>query len=243
MVRSRCLAGQITGALIMYWQEQKQSDSLVVSDDIVDVGFVIECKALPVDHAHSLSQAIQNELPWLSETKSAGIHQIHVANSQNGWMRPEKPDALLYLSRRTRMVLRLPKERVEDAMALTGKVLDIDGNDLKVKAGTTMPLTTLTILFSRYIVAEKEQSEAAFMDDMAQVLKTLNIEPRKMLCGIQNEIHTPDKVINTRSLMIADLTVDESIVLQQHGLGPERLLGCGIFIPHKDIKTLRFEDD
>ncbi|GMQ91756.1 MAG: type I-MYXAN CRISPR-associated protein Cas6/Cmx6 [Gammaproteobacteria bacterium] len=227
----------------MYWQEQKQTDSLVAPDDIVDVSFAIECKTLPVDHAHSLSQAIQNELPWLPQTKSAGIHQIHVANSQNGWMRPEKPDDLLYLSRRTRMVLRLPKERVEDAMALTGKVLDIGGNNLKVKAGTIMPLTTLTILFSRYIVADIEQSEAAFMDDIAQALRTLNIEPRKMLCGTRNEIHTPGKAINTRSLMIADLTVDESIVLQQHGLGPERLLGCGIFIPHKDIKTLRPDDD
>ncbi len=227
----------------MYWQEQKQADSLVAPDDIVDVSFVIECKTLPVDHAHSLSQAIQKELPWLPQTKSAGIHQIHVANSQNGWMRPEKPDALLYLSRRTRMVLRLPKERVEDAMALTGKALNVDGNDLKVKAGAIMPLTTLTILFSRYVVADKEQSETAFMDDVAQVLKTLKIDPRKMLCGTQNEIHTPDKTINTRSLMIADLTVDESIVLQQQGLGPERLLGCGIFIPHKDIKTLRPDDD
>jgi CRISPR-associated protein Cas6 len=227
----------------MYWQEQKQADSLVAPDDIVDVSFVIECKTLPVDHAHSLSQAIQKELPWLPQTKSAGIHQIHVANSQNGWMRPEKPDDLLYLSRRTRMVLRLPKERVEDAMALTGKALNVDGNDLKVKAGAIMPLTTLTILFSRYVVADKEQSETAFMDDVAQVLKTLKIDPRKMLCGTRNEIHTPDKTINTRSLMIADLTVDESIVLQQQGLGPERLLGCGIFIPHKDIKTLRPDDD
>ncbi len=227
----------------MYWQEQKQADNLVVPDDIVDVSFVIECKALPVDHAHSLSQAIQQELPWLPQTKNAGIHQIHVANSQNGWMRPEKPDALLYLSRRTRMILRLPKERVEDAMALTGKALNVDGNNLKVKAGAIMPLTTLTILYSRYVAADKEQSETAFMDDIAQVLKTLNIEPRKMLCGTRNEIHTPDKTINTRSLMIADLTVDESIVLQQHGLGPERLLGCGIFIPHKDIKTLRPDDD
>jgi hypothetical protein len=35
--------------------------------------------------------------------------------------------------------------------------------------------------------------------------------------------------------MVASLTVAESIRLQQRGLGSNRLLGCGIFIPHKGI--------
>ncbi|MEK7716319.1 MAG: type I-MYXAN CRISPR-associated protein Cas6/Cmx6 [Pseudomonadota bacterium] len=39
--------------------------------------------------------------------------------------------------------------------------------------------------------------------------------------------------------MLADLAVEESVKLQQQGLGTDRKLGCGLFIPHKDIKDLR----
>jgi hypothetical protein len=41
--------------------------------------------------------------------------------------------------------------------------------------------------------------------------------------------------------MLADLTAEESLRLQQHGLGPGRYFGCGLFIPCKGIKTVRHE--
>jgi hypothetical protein len=40
-------------------------------------------------------------------------------------------------------------------------------------------------------------------------------------------------------LMIADLEIEESVRLQQSGLGPYRHLGCGVFIPHKDINEIK----
>jgi CRISPR/Cas system CSM-associated protein Csm4 (group 5 of RAMP superfamily) len=39
--------------------------------------------------------------------------------------------------------------------------------------------------------------------------------------------------------MLASLTPDESLRLQQHGLGPHRTMGCGIFIPHKGIDAVK----
>jgi hypothetical protein len=59
-----------------------------------------------------------------------------------------------------------------------------------------------------------------------------------MLCGIEHLIHTPSRPVRTRSLMLADLTVEESVRLQQSGLGPLRQLGCGLFLPHKGISEL-----
>jgi hypothetical protein len=60
-----------------------------------------------------------------------------------------------------------------------------------------------------------------------------------MLCGTETIITTPDKEIKTRSLMLADLSVEESVTLQMKGLGTHRWLGCGLFIPHKDIKEVK----
>ncbi len=96
-------------------------------DEVVDAVFAIECRSLPVDHAWALSQAIQAALPWFADEPQAGLHTVHGAASGAGWKRPEGEDALLQLSHRTRLVLRLPESRLADAAALTGQTLDVAG--------------------------------------------------------------------------------------------------------------------
>jgi hypothetical protein len=70
-------------------------------------------------------------------------------------------------------------------------------------------------------------------------LRDMGIKPKKMLCGTETIINIPDKQLSTRSLMLADLSVEESVQLQMKGLGSHRWLGCGLFIPHKDIKEVK----
>ncbi|HYA39631.1 MAG TPA: type I-MYXAN CRISPR-associated protein Cas6/Cmx6 [Candidatus Methylomirabilis sp.] len=222
----------------MYWQESKDNERYVVPDDVVDVVYSIRCRSLPVDHAYALSQAIQAALPWLAGEERAGVHTIHVAESGNGWMRPDDPNALLHLSRRTKLVLRLPKHRIDDAGRLTGQTLDIQGNPLQIEKASVRPLSELTTLFARYIVTDGAD-ENAFLQDAMKQLDDMGIRPKKMLCGIERVILAPQRSIRTRSLMLAELTLPESIRLQQQGLGAERKLGCGLFIPHKDIKELQ----
>ena len=222
----------------MYWQESKDNERYIVPDDVVDVVYSIRCRSLPVDHAYALSQAIQAALPWLAGEERAGVHTIHVAESGNGWMRPDDPNALLHLSRRTKLVLRLPKHRIDDAGRLTGQTLDIQGNPLQIEKASVRPLSELTTLFARYIVTDGAD-ENAFLQDAMKQLDDMGIRPKKMLCGIERVILAPQRSIRTRSLMLAELTLPESIRLQQQGLGTERKLGCGLFIPHKDIKELQ----
>lgn len=223
----------------MYWQEAKENEHYIVPDDIVDVIFGIQCRTLPVDHSYSLSRAVSEALPWFAEEENAGLHTIHVAESGNGWMRPDKPDALLHLSRRTKLMLRLPKQRIEDAAKLTGKTLNIDGNTMQVEKAVIKPLSTITTLFSRYLVAQADMGEDTFLRETQTLLGEMGIRPMKMLCGIARVITTPEREIHTRSLMLAELTVEASVKLQQQGLGSGRKLGCGLFIPHKDVKEVR----
>lgn len=223
----------------MFWQEAKENERYIVPDDIVDVVFSIQCRCLPVDHAYLLSQAVSGALPWFAEEKDAGLHTIHVAESGNGWMRPEDPGALLHPSRRTKLMLRLPRQRLEDADKLTGRTLDIGGNAMRVEKAVVKPLSTITTLFSRYMITRDGADETGFMQDVTAQLGKLGIRPRKMLCGMEHVIATPERAIRARSLMLTELTVAESVKLQQQGLGPARKLGCGLFIPHKDVRDLQ----
>jgi CRISPR-associated protein Cas6 len=222
----------------MYWEDDDKHATRPHDKSVVDVSYRITCRSLPVDHAHALSEAVSKELPWFREEPKAGVHSIHVADSGNGWMRPDDPDELVFPSRRTRMTLRVPAQRTDDAMALVGCTLDIVGNPLEVGEAAIKDLGAVSTLFARYLVANDQDDEEEFLADIAEELKALGVRPRKMMCGISKTIATPDDTIRTRSLMLADLSYDESVLLQQSGLGEHRHLGCGIFIPHKDINTL-----
>ena len=229
----------------MYWKEDDDKQDFVVPDDIVDLNFRIDCKCLPLDHAHALSRAVQAALPWMADVEQAGIHQIHGAESGNGWMRPEDPEnELLYVSRRTRMSLRLPKEHVEAARELSGHTLDIDGYPLGLGEASVRKLSPSPTIFSRYVVCDDEELEEAFVQRMVDFLQgELDIPVRKILCGRSHYLRLPQGRLHTRSVMLADLDPASSVRLQEHGLGPHRLLGCGLFLPHKGIASLDKRED
>ena len=227
----------------MFWEEEKDENSpYVVPDDVVDITYGIDCKCLPLDHAFSFSNAIRAALPWMDAEQRAGIHLIHGAESGNGWMRPEDTEnELLHLSKRSRMTLRVPGHRIADAEILVGQTLDIDGYALKVGKSKIKLFSTLPTQFARYVVIPSsvdQEDESAFMKYAADELQALGIRVRKLLCGRANKLRHPDGDLYTRSVMLADLDVDEAVRLQQQGVGEHRMIGCGLFIPHKGIKAV-----
>lgn len=228
----------------MYWSDDNdKSPEFRVSDDVVDLAFRVDCPTLPLDHAHALSSALLQQLPWLQEEAHAGVHLIHGAASGNGWFRPQDTrDALLHLSRRTRMRLRLPRHRLDDARQLSGKTLEIDGHPLGIGASEVFLLSSLSTLFARYVITRADVDEAEFLQQAADQLQSLGINCRKMLGGISHTLAFPDAPVVTRSLMVADLEPEQSVHLQQVGLGEGRTFGCGLFLPHKGIKAVKETD-
>lgn len=225
----------------MYWQEDKTQEVIAIPDHVVDMAFSIECRTLPVDHAHALAAAIRQVLPWFTDAEQAGLHVIHGADSGNGWERPSGSDDLLYLSRRSKMTLRLPKHRVENARLLIGHTLDVAGHPMKITAAKELKLSLTSTLYARYVLSSAEETEEQFIARCVQELQDLGLHFKKVLAGKQHRIRTPAGDIMARSLMIADLPVQDAVRLQETGLGPYRTLGLGLFIPHKSIKKVQPE--
>jgi CRISPR-associated protein Cas6 len=212
-------------------------------DEVVDAVFAIECRSLPVDHAFALSAAIQAALPWFADEPQAGLHTVHGAASGAGWQRPEGEGAQLQLSRRTKLVLRLPGHRLPDAAALSGQTLEVAGSPMRVGALAPRPLLRIASLFSRGVIFEGAADESAFVAAAIEALRALGIETSTMLCGREVTLATPQRTYRTRSLMVTVATPAQSLELQRHGLGEARKLGCGLFIPHKDVGDLRARTD
>lgn len=229
----------------MFWHEDPDPVETAAADAVVDVLFALDCRELPVDHAHALSRALLGCVPWLADAPGCGLHTVHVAGSQNGWERPTHGvDQHILLSKRTKLGVRVPAGRVDElTAALQGRRLDIDGCPLGIGAGKPRRLLPEATLLARHVVAPTDQqgepgSEDAFLTWAAGELTTLGIKVRKALCGKVTPLATPDGPLITRSLLLANLPPDESLRLQQQGLGPGRAMGCGIFIPHKGIEAV-----
>ena len=224
----------------MFWEEDDGKQSGETTDRFVDVVFTVSAQTFPVDHAHVLSEAMAAVIPWIRDEAGVGIHQIHVAESGNGWERPDGD--LLFLSRRTKFTMRLPKERVKDAEVLLGQTVSVSGHELHFSKLVVKPLSALPTLFSRYVLSIDGESENDFLHRCADELKQMGIPVRKMLAGKTHSFNLPEGVRITRTLMIADLSSEHAILLQQRGLGEGRLKGFGLFIPHKGITAVTSED-
>lgn len=224
----------------MYWNDDDSSETCAVPDDVVDVLFSMDCRLLPVDHAYALREALCETLPWLAHAPRIALHEIHVAGSQNGWERPEHgTGSYLRPSRRTRLTIRAPKARALELLAeLPGRALSVADCPLAIGPGKTRALSRETTLIARRIVGRTDEDEASFLARCAHELALQDIRMRKALCGKVAMLANPSAPLLTRSLLLAGLTAAESLGLQQRGLGPQPLLGCGIFIPHKGIDPI-----
>lgn len=224
----------------MFWNDDPPPKESVISDEVVDLLFSISCREIPVDHVHALSTALKAAAPESFENNDIAVHSIHVASSAHGWERPDfNTDERLILSHRTKLTLRVPKQSATAIQQrLQGATLDIDGCKLVIGKAKNKPLGKQGTLYSRYIQCLEDEDETRFMQRMAAELETLGITIKKALCGKTTLLHTPDGEIMTRSLMLADLPIEDSIKLQQHGLGTGQEMGCGIFIPHKGIDAV-----
>jgi CRISPR-associated protein Cas6 len=218
----------------MFWQDDAESEAKPGADDIFDLVFKIKGTRLVSDHAFALSSALR-EIFDSSICSRIGVHQIRMAESGNGWTRPQSS---MVLSRRARLAIRASQQDYERLQALVNRTLELAKDSIEVGASSVRKLSVPDALFAHAVVCDAAQSEEDFLAQVAQYLETLGIHARKMICGTSGLIRTDTTDIFTRSLMVASLKSDESIILQRHGIGDYQLLGCGLFVPHKSIEAV-----
>ncbi len=191
---------------------------------MVDVAFAIAGRQLPRQHRHALADALLRALPWLADEPDAGVHRINLAAGGG---------ATAWLSGRSRLTLRVPRARVAALGALEGVTLDL-GDDALVVAGAPQPRELLPhgTLYAHLVAAEGDD-EAQFLAAAGAGLAALGVAGRA-ICGRRQA--SADEC--GFSLMVDRLAPDDSLRLQEHGLGAKRLWGCGLFVPHKSAAAV-----
>jgi len=199
----------------------------VDQDPVVEAVFPLEGKALPRDHAQALQQALAERLPWLRSDEGVGIHPLKLVSG---------PESLALLSQRTRLIVRVNANRLDALQALVDVQLDVAGHALRLGAVHLRALQPLATLYA-YRVAASSADESAFMQAMEAELAALAIAGERV-CGKRQSMQVDGLEMTTFSMMLHGLVPEQSLRLQQHGLGPHRLLGCGLFVPHKSAAAV-----
>lgn len=194
--------------------------------EVVDLAFALAGGGVPEDYADPLWQALCAALPWLAEDAALGVHPLARISPAAG---------RCYLSKHTRLTLRLAADQVERARALCGTRLDL-GEAIEIGAAKLRPLAPAKVMYSHF-VALGPDAEDAFLAECRRQLGELEIEAQPVV-GMAQAMRADDATVRGFSLMLHGLRAEHSLRLQRAGLGTQRKRGCGIFVQHRSIAPL-----
>jgi CRISPR-associated protein Cas6 len=197
--------------------------------EMIDVVFSIRGSTVVEDHALLLWQALRAELPWLEEESDAAVLPLE---------RLGKGDGLRFVGPRARLVLRLPQRRVASADFLSGRRLSLC-DDIEVGVRSTRALAPSRVIHSPCVdVGTADEGE--FLEICRNWLIDQGMRP-EIVCGRGRAFQVEGGTARGFSLMLYGLTGLQTLALQQSGLGDNRRLGCGIFVPHKNVAAVGSE--
>lgn len=194
---------------------------------MTDIQFDLTGHSIPIDHGYALFKDLCRLLPWFADEPLGGVLAIHGADSGTGE---------LILNRRTKLIIRTTTRRANELETLSGQTITLDGHTLKIGTSKMKPLSQHTPLFAHCVTTGSED-ELDFTNDILRMLDEMEIDSR-FICGKRQTIKTDKGTVSGFSLLLHGLPVEHSILVQQQGLGTNRKIGCGIFIPHKSINAL-----
>jgi CRISPR-associated protein Cas6 len=143
--------------------------------------------------------------------------------------------------RRSRLRLRLAPEKIVAVLPLAGKSLVVGEHSIRLGVPFVRALIPTPNLVARLVTIKGFTEPAVFLEAARRQLQTLDIKGEPGIPLIVNGTHEgqprrhvlriKDKTVVGFSLQVTGLTAEESIKLQEEGLGGRRKMGCGFFVP------------
>lgn len=205
--------------------------TLIDAIPYVDLSFSVMGKSLPIDHGYGLFSALahwQEKLHYLESMSIAAITGIPTEQR------------MIQLTDRSRLLIRLPVDKVPLVYPLAGKSLTIDKHKIRFEIPQMNFLQPAQRLRSHLVVIKGYQEPESFLEAAQRQLEQL---------GIQGNLHIlskADGVPKRKSIKVNQFTVvgfglevtqlsdEDSLMLQRQGIGGKHKMGCGVFVPVKE---------
>lgn len=193
----------------------------------VDLAFRLTGSKVPVDHGYALYSAISRLVPEIHEAKNIGVHPIRGTYSGNGE---------LMLRDSSRLVVRMESEQIGQFLKLAGKKLEIDSYSFRVGVPEVRLLRPRAALYSRLVTIKGFMEPAEFLEAAKRQLEKIEVLA-ELQVGERRTFRVKDKQVVGFELAATGLDAEDSIRLQESGIGGRRHMGCGIFAPVRTTQT------
>ncbi len=211
---------------------------------MIELSFPLGGTPLPYDHGHLLYRALARVVPWLGEPAQMELAIVPIQGSPHG--------GFIHLTRFSRLAFRLNDSDAEKLLPLAERVLAIDAATLRLGRPTEFRLRPVPGLASPFVAAEHHRHSDEVMEWLKTEFLTLDIRaiptlrlkrgrggaspvgPGRRPFDCPYERHSrqiEDRSVVGWEVQVFGLTPDESVRLQERGVGPGRRYGCGVFMP------------
>ncbi|HEX8200170.1 MAG TPA: type I-MYXAN CRISPR-associated protein Cas6/Cmx6 [Isosphaeraceae bacterium] len=196
---------------------------------MIDLSFELEGDRIPLDYGYALFSALSRVVPRLHGDLRVGVHPIRGVRRE---------PRVLTLVPASRLRLRLPPEDLVSYIGLAGAHLDLEGFSLRIGIPRVESLVPSASLTSRIVTIKGAQELDTFGAAVRRQLAEAKISAEPVLEGeaaaggpARRVFRIKDRRLIGFSLRVVGLTAEESLRLQECGLGGRRRMGCGVFIP------------
>jgi CRISPR-associated protein Cas6 len=193
------------------------------------VSFPAQGQQFPADHGYALYSAISRQLPALHGATWLGVELLSGV--------PWREGIIVLPVRGGHLRLRVPADRYADVLPLAGRRLDIAGHPLRLGIPSARPVLPAPSLYARCVTIKKFTEPEPFLDAARRQLDALSVSAYIEL-PVDEQGRVRRRIVNIHgksivgfSLAAHGLNDQDSLLLQTHGLGGRRSMGCGHFNP------------
>lgn len=220
----------------------------------LDLMFRVVGELLPTDHHFALYAAISRVLgPLVHGSAEIAICAIRGLPAGPGQIRLT-PDSCIRI--------RAPLDQIPEILKLSGKTLAINGHNVRVGVPLIRPLVPAAALHSPIVTIKcamplmgcpPQEQARVFLDAVRQKLTgtrehlselglSAEVQAAISLCRsgpraggpVRRVVRIKERTIVGFGLLVSGLTAEESLLLQERGIGGRRRMGCGVFLPVRD---------
>lgn len=199
----------------------------------VEIKFPVAGIMIPADHSYFLYAALSRLVPALHAAEHEKTAILGISGLPN-------KDRTLSILPGSKLRMRVRPEKIRDLLFLAGKTLKIGESKVQLGIPQSLLIRPKSNLYSRLVTIKNALTEELFIEAVKKHCVALNIfrepvlfrDPPAKIEGktVRKTVRIQGKEVVGFPVIFHGLSPEESLILQEHGLGGRRKMGCGSFV-------------
>jgi len=187
----------------------------------VDLCFSVTGRTIPVDHGFDLYSAISRIIPEFHQAEDIGLKLIRGRYIGDG---------LLDIHPNSWLILRLKTPVLPGYINLAGKTIKLKDHIIQIGVPQTRSIMPDSCLYAHLVTTRNGNDQNRFEKEISRQMSGLGVKGNPSV-GTRKTFTVHAKKVVGYSMTLDDLSDEDSILIQDNGLGGRRKMGCGFFEP------------